>query len=74
MRLRNTLIHLLGGVTETECYSEAQRYWHEGYQSCVMNIKSIADNLNGRTGDEWAREMYMHIESLNKILNNADRT
>ena len=60
-KIREALIHLLGGVTQGENEYVGNIMHDLGRYKCLRELQNYADDLNGKTGDEWSHDMYRHI-------------
>lgn len=52
---------MLGGVTQGENEYVGNIMHDLGRYKCLRELQYYADDLNGKTGDEWSHDMYRHI-------------
>lgn len=57
MKLKDKIIHLLGGYTQRE-YEVASG---KGYEEAATEIKKYADYLYGKDTDTWCKYLYKFI-------------
>lgn len=60
-KIREALIHLLGGVTQGENEYVGNIMHDLGRYKCLRELQGYADDLNGKPCDEWSHAMYRHI-------------
>lgn len=62
MKLKEKLIHLLGGLTIEESQESDKKSFHIGRYTAFSVIKQKADELYGLSAEEWSKKIYCFIE------------
>lgn len=57
MKLKEKLIHILGGYTAAQMYDN----YMKGKQDAVQSIKREMDEIHGTPADEWCGHMYTSV-------------
>lgn len=61
MKLKQFLIHLLGGVTPQESQDSDTNSFMIGQWSALHEAKTFAESLNGIPADDWCKAVYNHF-------------
>jgi len=64
-KLKNYLIHLLGGFTEAEMVAAHVSGLNYAAYRVTLKLLNHAHTINGCTADEWCKDMYDIIQRLN---------
>lgn len=71
MNIKATIIHLLGGYTEGDVNNKRSGWENSlidyGYRKCVNEIKAFAQSIYGIEADDWCKQMYEHINSMDNV-------
>lgn len=60
-RIKEYLIHLLGGVTQEESVRSDCNSYNIGIYLAYIRTRMFADRMNGVSADEWCKRMYAHL-------------
>lgn len=63
-KIKNALIHWLGGYTEVEYFRHGQEAFDDGISYGLTDAKEYADSLYGLSSDEWCNKMYEYLERM----------
>ena len=61
MKLKQKLIHLLGGMTVEESQDSDTNSFVMGQWAALHEAKTFAESLNGITADDWCKAVYNHL-------------
>lgn len=67
-KIKERLIHLLGGVTMEENKSSNIAYLRFGSLTRVRRIREYLDLMNGVPADDWCKMAYNYIVRIEKEL------
>lgn len=71
-KIKERLIHLLGGVTMEENKSSNIAYLRFGSLTRVRRIREYLDLMNGMPAEDWCKMAYNYIVRIEKEL--GDKT
>lgn len=60
-KIKEILIHWLGGYTAAEYEQNSQEFLELGYAIRNIGIKKFADSLYGLNAEDWCERMYKFI-------------
>ena len=63
MKIKNYIIHLLGGYTEEEVSRRQSENFERGKKMFAIEAKYYLDHLNGTPADEWCKLAYEYIKN-----------
>lgn len=61
-KIKEILIHWLGGYTEEEICKSYRNGYYTGWDINTRGIKRFADSLYGLNAEDWCEKMYEFIE------------
>lgn len=61
MKLKQFLIHLLGGLTIEESQDSDTNSFVIGQWLALHEAKTFAESLNGIPADDWCKTVYNHL-------------
>ena len=61
MKLKQHLIHLLGGMTVEESQDSDTNSFMMGQWTALHEAKTFAESLNGLPADDWCKTVYNHF-------------
>lgn len=67
-KIKEILIHWLGGYTAEEFEQESQESYEVGYLSNNSDVKKYADSLYGLPSEEWCKQMYEYLRRYDEEL------
>ena len=59
--MKEKLIHLLGGHTDTDLLRNHTTAFEQGYTTATCDILEEMHRINGKPADDWARHMYKFV-------------
>lgn len=60
-KIKNYIIHLLGGYTREEAEEIRSTYFEKGAINVASAIKIYLETLNGTPADEWCKLVYNYV-------------
>lgn len=69
-KIKNYIIHLLGGITEDENEENQVNCHRQGEYIALYKTKIHMEVLNGTPADDWCKEMYSYVSDRMKNLEN----
>ena len=66
-KIKNYIIHLLGGYTKEEAEEIRSTYFEKGATSVASAVKIYLETLNGIPADEWCKLAYGYVCKLLKV-------
>lgn len=68
LNFKETIIHLLGGVTIEESKESDKNSFAIGQWTALLEAKSFAESINGAASDDWCKAVYNHLcERIERI-------
>lgn len=66
-KVRETLIHWLGGFTKEEYLDNGSEAWDRGFECSLESARMYAKSLYGLNAEEWCKKMYEHLQGSTDI-------
>ena len=60
-RIKNYLIHKLGGKTVSECADKSQKARNAGYNFAYVEVHEYMKELNGLNAQDWSERVWKYV-------------